>query len=50
MEKKLSRTHRDLEVYQVAFRLAMDIFNESQSFSKEERYSLSVFFGEGVKD
>jgi four helix bundle protein len=35
------RGYRDLKVYQLAYRLAMDIFNESKSFSKEERYSLT---------
>jgi len=41
MEKKLIRTHRDLEVYQTAFDLAMKIFQKSKSFPKEERYSLT---------
>lgn len=41
MEKKLIRSHRDLEVYQHAFGLAMQIFEESKSFPKEERYSLT---------
>lgn len=33
--------HRDLKVYQLAYKLAMDIFNESKSFPKEEKYSLT---------
>ena len=33
--------HRDLKVYQLAYKLAMDIFNTSKSFSKEEKYSLT---------
>lgn len=41
MEKKLVRTHRDLEVYQMAFKVAMQIFDESKSFPIEERYSLT---------
>jgi four helix bundle protein len=41
MEKKLIRTHRDLEVYQRAFDLAMHIFHETKSFPIEERYSLT---------
>jgi len=41
MEKKLIRTHRDLEVYQIAFKFAMQIFRESKSFPMEERYSLT---------
>jgi four helix bundle protein len=40
-EKKLIRTHHDLDVYQMAFDLAMRIFEESNSFPKEERYSLT---------
>jgi four helix bundle protein len=33
--------HRDLKVYQLAYKLAMDIFNTSKSFPKEEKYSLT---------
>jgi four helix bundle protein len=33
--------HRDLKVYQLAYKLAMEIFNESKSFPREERYSLT---------
>ena len=33
--------HRDLKVYQLAYNLGMQIFNESKSFPKEERYSLT---------
>lgn len=33
--------HRDLRVYQLAYRLAMEIFNESRLFPKDERYSLT---------
>ena len=40
MAGKLIRTHLDLEVYQIAFRLAMEIFHESKVFPVEERYSL----------
>ncbi len=32
---------RDLQVYQLAYELAMQIFVESKSFPKEERYSLT---------
>jgi four helix bundle protein len=32
---------RDLKVYQLAYRLAMEIFRESKSFPHEERYSLT---------
>ena len=32
---------RDLKVYQLAYRLAMEIFHESKSFPPEERYSLT---------
>lgn len=41
MEKKLIRTHHDLGVYQRAFELAMEIFQKSKSFPREERYSLT---------
>ena len=40
-DKKFIRTHRELEVYQMAFNLAMKIYHESKSFPKEERYSLT---------
>lgn len=33
--------HRDLKVYQAAYRLAMEIFEESKKFPREERYSLT---------
>ncbi len=35
------RGYRDLKVYQLVYRLAIEIFNESKSFPKEERYSLT---------
>ena len=35
------RTHRDLEVYQLAFNAAMRIFEISKRFPKEETYSLT---------
>ncbi len=35
------RGHRDLKVFQLAYKLAMLIFTESKSFPKEERYSLT---------
>jgi len=41
MEKKLIRTHRELNVYQMAFEVAMNRFHESRSFPIEERYSLT---------
>jgi four helix bundle protein len=41
MNKKLVRTHRDLEVYQLAFGAAMEVFNLSKVFPTEERYSLT---------
>ncbi len=33
--------HRDLKVFQLAYKLAMDIFNVSKSFPKDEKYSLT---------
>ncbi len=35
------RTHRDLRAYQKAFDVAMQIFEISRSFPKEETYSLT---------
>lgn len=37
----MMRGYRDLKVYQLAYKLAMDVFNESKPFPKEERYSLT---------
>jgi four helix bundle protein len=36
-----SQGFRDLRASQMAFKLAMDIFHESQKFPAEERYSLT---------
>ncbi len=36
------RGYRDLKVYQLVYKLAMEIFNESKSFPKEERYTLTA--------
>jgi len=36
-----SRGFKDLKVYQLAYELAMEIFNISKGFPKEERYSLT---------
>ena len=33
--------HKDLKVYQVAYKLAMEIFNESKTVPIEERFSLT---------
>jgi len=35
------RSHNDLEVYQMAFEAAMEIFELTKDFPKEERYSLT---------
>jgi four helix bundle protein len=35
------RGYRDLKVYELAFKLAMEIFNLSKTFPQEERYSLT---------
>ncbi len=35
------RGFRDLKVYQLAYKLAMEIFEESKAFPKDERYSLT---------
>ena len=41
MDKKLIKTHRDLDVYKISFDIAMQIFEKSKSFPVEERYSLT---------
>ena len=33
--------HRDLKIFQLAYKLAMEIFHESKSFPKAERFSLT---------
>jgi len=38
---KLIRTHKELEVYKLAFDSAMEIFEITSSFPKEEKYSLT---------
>jgi four helix bundle protein len=40
MEKKDYRGFRDLKVYQLAYKLANEIFEITKSFPKEEKYSL----------
>lgn len=40
-KRPLVRRHNDLDVYQLAFRLAMRLFELSKSFPPEERYSLT---------
>lgn len=41
MARKLVKSHRDLEVYQIAFEAAMKIFELSKKFPIEERFSLT---------
>ncbi|HXU35367.1 MAG TPA: four helix bundle protein [Blastocatellia bacterium] len=41
MNSRLVRTHRDLEVYKLAFDAAMQVFHLSKSFPKTETYSLT---------
>ncbi len=41
MHRKKAKTHEDLEVYQIAFEAAMQIFELSKKFPVEERYSLT---------
>jgi four helix bundle protein len=36
-----SQGFRDLKVYRLAFRLAMEIFHESKHFPREEKFSLT---------
>jgi four helix bundle protein len=35
------RSHKELEVYKLAYKLAMDIYELSKTFPREERYSLT---------
>lgn len=41
MEKEPIKSHEDLEVYKIAFDVAMKIFELSKKFPVEERYSLT---------
>lgn len=41
MEREVIRRHQDLQVYQLAFEAAMQIFELSKRFPVEERYSLT---------
>lgn len=41
MSNKLIKTHKDLKAYQKAFCAAMEIFELSKKFPKEEKYSLT---------
>ncbi|NWF94079.1 MAG: four helix bundle protein [Syntrophaceae bacterium] len=41
MERKLIKTHRELEAYKISFETAMEIFEKSKYFPIEERYSLT---------
>lgn len=40
-QKKLIQSHRELDVYQLAFNAAMQIFELSKKFPVEEKYSLT---------
>jgi len=40
-KRKVIQSHRELEVYQMAFDVAMRIFELSKQFPTEERYSLT---------
>lgn len=35
------RGHKDLKVYQLAYKLAMDVFEQSKTFPGTERYALT---------
>ena len=41
-EKATVRTYRDLNVYQLSYKLAMEIFRITKKFPKEETYSLTT--------
>lgn len=38
---KIIRSHKELDVYQLAFKTSMEIFNISKSFPKDELFSLT---------
>ncbi len=38
---ELIKSHRELDVYTLSFKAAIDIFNLTKTFPKEERYSLT---------
>ena len=40
MAGKIYRGFRDLIVYQLSYQMAVEIFNMTKSFPKEEKYSL----------
>ena len=40
-EKRIVKTYRDLNVYQLSYELAMEIFELTSKFPKEEVYSLT---------
>ncbi len=40
-EKRTVKTYRDLNVYQLSYDLAMEIFETSKGFPKEEMYALT---------
>ena len=41
IEMKLIRSHKELEVYKLAYKLAMDIYLLTKDFPIEEKYSLT---------
>ncbi len=41
MSRKPIQSHRELDVYKIAFEASMDIFHSSKKFPAEERYSLT---------
>ena len=41
MERKVIRTHKELDVYQLGFQASMRIFELTKKFPIEERYSLT---------
>ncbi len=41
VRKRIVRTHNDLEVYQRGMEAAMEVFEQSKTFPKEETYSLT---------
>jgi hypothetical protein len=44
-EQQPLQGHRDLRVYKLAYKLAMETFEASKAFPSEEKYSLTIRSG-----
>ena len=50
MEKEPIKSHEDLEVYKMAFDVAMKIFELSKKFPVEERYSCLLYTSDAADE